>query len=550
MFDDLDSFVDRAMPQLKERLARLVSIPSISQQPEAHGTDCREVCEVVAGYTRELGFDSEVVETGGLPAVIGKLEVDPSLPWVVIYNHLDVQPVDPKKWEIDNPFDPKVTSEKIIGRGATDDKGPMLSTLYAIQYLKESGQLPVNVQIIYETEEESGSTNFAACLQRHREKLVDPESILVSDTIFEGKHPGLTYQLRGVVRATISLNIGPVVSEQYETFPVRLSLNTGEGTVHSGLAGGFAMNPLAVLSAGINAAYGQDTFDVTSVTGGAQGTKIPLDAAVDLDLRVCPGSDVYTLRAKMTNVQPSIGVELVGSARRTSQRVGSLTHLMNTLGTCTNPENGNILIPGLYDGVQAPTAAQISGLDPIATPATVGRYMAEMKLTRTYTDDPHTALINMWLRPTFEVHNINYDGTTATSDVTMRIVPGQTPKYVLDRLEEHLKGRDERIVLHRGEGSPAVVAADVNDPFIQKAYAACQAGYGETPAFVGCGGSIGALPPMQAAFPGRPLVMLAMSLLSDGYHAPNEEFRWDQAGKGIKTMAHYLHSIAEMRTER
>ena len=76
---------------------------------------------------------------------------------------------------------------------------------------------------------------------------------------------------------------------------------------------------------------------------------------------------------------------------------------------------------------------------------------------------------------------------------------------------------------------------------------ACRYGFGSDPLFVGCGGTIGSVPEFMRTYPGTPIVLLAQSLMSDGYHAPNEQFELKQARNGIKTMAAYLSQIASQR---
>ena len=76
---------------------------------------------------------------------------------------------------------------------------------------------------------------------------------------------------------------------------------------------------------------------------------------------------------------------------------------------------------------------------------------------------------------------------------------------------------------------------------------ACQYGFGKPALYVGCGGTIGSVPQFQRVYPGKAIVLLAQSLMSDGYHAPNEHFEIKQATDGIKTIAKYLTSIAHQR---
>lgn len=89
----------------------------------------------------------------------------------------------------------------------------------------------------------------------------------------------------------------------------------------------------------------------------------------------------------------------------------------------------------------------------------------------------------------------------------------------------------------------------IDDPFRQRAAEACRYGFSKEPIIVGEGGSIGAVPHFQRVFPQSSIVLLAQSLLTDGYHKPNEHFRIDHAMDCIKTVAHYLRSIATLRTE-
>src|SRR3989338_368934 len=156
---NLEQYISSMMPQFRQQLADLVRIPSISQEEE-HGDDLVRVARETARIARQFGFDATVViPPDYLPMMVGQLEVNPDAPWVLVYNHLDVQPANEPQWTT-NPFEPVVTGEKIIGRGATDDKGPMLATLYALHFLRETEQLNVNVQLVYETGEEKGSPHF------------------------------------------------------------------------------------------------------------------------------------------------------------------------------------------------------------------------------------------------------------------------------------------------------------------------------------------------------------------------------------------------------
>jgi acetylornithine deacetylase/succinyl-diaminopimelate desuccinylase-like protein len=228
---EIDQYIDSIIPTYIEELQKLVRIPSISSSPQ-HQHELGNVAFACKALLEKYGFTVDIIEAEKRPLIIGTLEVDPNAPWVLAYNHMDVQPADAEVWSV-KPFAAEIkdcpTGQKMIARGATDDKGPALSILHAINYMHKQGKLPVNVQICYETEEEIGSPNFGRLMDLAKGILREPASVLISDTIFEGDHPAITYKLRGIVY----------------TF-VRIRTGTKPG--HSGMLGGAIKNPLNQLA--------------------------------------------------------------------------------------------------------------------------------------------------------------------------------------------------------------------------------------------------------------------------------------------------------------
>ena len=90
--------------------------------------------------------------------VVGRVQRDPSWPTVTIYNHLDVQPADAAEWRTP-PFSFTRDGDRWFGRGTTDDKGPALTALYGARLALEE-DARVNIQFLWELEEEIGSPNF------------------------------------------------------------------------------------------------------------------------------------------------------------------------------------------------------------------------------------------------------------------------------------------------------------------------------------------------------------------------------------------------------
>jgi acetylornithine deacetylase/succinyl-diaminopimelate desuccinylase-like protein len=222
--------------RFEEQLAAFVEIPTVSMDPARRPE--MDACAALASEAlRSIGARVDVIDTGGFPLIVGRIERDPSFPTVTIYNHLDVQPADGPEWR-SAPF--KLTrddSGKVLrwfGRGTTDDKGPALTALYGAQLALEE-DAGVNVQFLWELEEEIGSPNFerglaAAIAGGGGRAPFRTDSVVVSDTIWiAAGRPAIAYGLRGLMGFTVSLK-------------------TGAKDVHSGTTGGAARNPVAELA--------------------------------------------------------------------------------------------------------------------------------------------------------------------------------------------------------------------------------------------------------------------------------------------------------------
>jgi acetylornithine deacetylase/succinyl-diaminopimelate desuccinylase-like protein len=165
-------------PRYLRELTEFLSIPSISSDP-ARKPELREAAEWVAA---QLAFaNGRVVETAGHPVVLGEWLEAPGAPTILVYGHYDVQPPgNEAEWETP-PFSPSVRAGRIYGRGATDDKGPMLVPLKVAEaFLDELGALPLNVRFLFEGEEEVGSPSLAGVLRDHRDEL-DADVVVSAD---------------------------------------------------------------------------------------------------------------------------------------------------------------------------------------------------------------------------------------------------------------------------------------------------------------------------------------------------------------------------------
>lgn len=221
----VDAYALRIRPDYEKALKAIVEIPTVSTDP-AYKDDIRRGAEWSLKFLRDHGVESELYETPGYPVVVGWMRHPEATRTLTIYNHMDVQPANEPEWQTE-PFVFSQEGDTYRGRGTTDDKGPALAAFYAALAAREQG-LPLNIQFIWEFEEEIGSPNFEHFLIAHADKL-KTDSVVVSDTIWiaRGK-PAAPLGLRGLVS-------------------FKLHLETGTKDVHSGLAGGAARNPIGEL---------------------------------------------------------------------------------------------------------------------------------------------------------------------------------------------------------------------------------------------------------------------------------------------------------------
>src|SRR6476620_8860841 len=205
-------------------LLEFLRFPSISTQ-SVHLMDMIACAEWLKSKFASLGFEAQVLQTGGHPAVVAKTRHDSSRPTVLIYGHYDVQPIEPlEEWKTP-PFEPLIRDGRIYARGSTDNKGQIMAHIVGVGELLRAGRpLPSNVVFLVEGEEEIGSDNLACFLEEHRAEL-DCDVIVISDTGMAAQgYPTLTFSLRGIAALEFTVH-GPTQD------------------LHSGVFGGAVMNP-------------------------------------------------------------------------------------------------------------------------------------------------------------------------------------------------------------------------------------------------------------------------------------------------------------------
>jgi acetylornithine deacetylase/succinyl-diaminopimelate desuccinylase-like protein len=183
-----------------EQLKTLLRFQSVSAD-SVYKDQVLSCAEHVKTCLQSVGLqDVEIIQTAGFPVVFGQTKIDPSKKTILLYGHYDVQPPDPfDLWETP-PFEPTIRDGQLYARGVSDDKGQFFCHLKAIEaWHKTQGELPVNIKVIIEGEEEIGSPSFLPFLEAHKEKL-SADIALVSDTPMLGHNmPSICFSLRGLL---------------------------------------------------------------------------------------------------------------------------------------------------------------------------------------------------------------------------------------------------------------------------------------------------------------------------------------------------------------
>jgi acetylornithine deacetylase/succinyl-diaminopimelate desuccinylase-like protein len=170
-FSRIDAHIDEHFPQHLARVQTFVRQPSISGE----GVGMPEMAALVAGSIRELGGTADVVPTPGWPVVYGELDAG-ALRTLLLYGMYDVQPVVGEEWLVP-PFEGRIIpfedrGDCVVARGVYNTKGPLAGLFSALESVRAvEGRLPVNLKFMIEGEEELGSRNLPAFVERHKEKL-------------------------------------------------------------------------------------------------------------------------------------------------------------------------------------------------------------------------------------------------------------------------------------------------------------------------------------------------------------------------------------------
>jgi succinyl-diaminopimelate desuccinylase len=226
--DTVKQYIERQRDAFAADLAELLRIPSVSADSRQNA-ETKRAADWVASQFTSLGLKTETIPTAGQPLVYAETAPVAGKPIVLVYGHYDVQPPEPLDEWISPPFEPTVRNGNIYARGATDDKGQMLTHVKSVAaWIKSVGKLPLQVKFLIEGEEEVGSAHLGPFVAQNREKLAC-DAVVISDcSQFAPGVPAITYGLRGIA--------------YYE-----LRLRGPKQDLHSGTFGGAITNPANAL---------------------------------------------------------------------------------------------------------------------------------------------------------------------------------------------------------------------------------------------------------------------------------------------------------------
>ncbi len=234
MLNKVLEHLDRNLEKNLEHLFSLLRFQSISTDP-AYKDECRKTADWLVEDLKSIGFTASRRDTPGHPMVVAHHPgpFDDCL-HVLFYGHYDVQPVDPLDlWE-NNPFEPSLKEKNgnkiICARGASDDKGQLMTFIEACRSFKEeTKQLPVKVTILLEGEEESGSPSLIPFLKENINELKADCALVCDTSMWDANTPSISVGLRGILEEEIIVT-------------------AANCDLHSGYFGGAAANPIRILT--------------------------------------------------------------------------------------------------------------------------------------------------------------------------------------------------------------------------------------------------------------------------------------------------------------
>ena len=412
----VDAYIEKNTRRFVEELKELCSFPSISNHgPEAVKPARDWLAERLARYTDRV----ESIEAGGLPALYAEVP-GAGKRKLLLYQHYDVQPVDPIELWDSKPFEPVEKDGRIVARGVADDKADVMARIHALETLKGVGTVPVTLRFLIEGEEEIGSKSFESIAHTHAEKLAADGCLWESGASFdEAGRPTLQFGCRGLLYVQLRVRmlgfdqhsglasiypsaamylIGALASLRDQEMNIRIDgfydrvIKPTESDRHmmakidpeveqrKKLVGFERLVRDPKPAEVIEQLLFTPTCNIAGVTTGYQGpgskTVLPAEATAKLDFRLIPEQDPRELLDRLRKHLDSHGfekVEIVSSDGEKPARSDPESEVARTVIDCVRDLHGE---PVLWPFMQAtgPMHPVVSDLGiPTVLPVGVGR---------------------------------------------------------------------------------------------------------------------------------------------------------------------------------
>ena len=254
------------------------------------------------------------------------------------------------------------------------------------------------------------------------------------------------------------------------------------------------------------------------------------------------------------------GFELTLETGQTDQHSGTtggaarnpIGELMKLVSQMYDATTGRVKIKGFYDDVEAPTRAELEEFR--TSGFSMRAFMKDHQFKSVRTKDPMDVMKRIWAMPTMEIHGAigGYTGPgiktiippRATVKMSCRLVPNQDPKKIMKLVRDFVREHNRDVKIE-SEAAMQPYKAPTSGPFADAVRHAMKFAFGREPVFVREGGSIGAVVSMEQVFR-CPVLFLGLSLPEHGYHAPNENYDWQQACGGMIAFAKYFEELAAL----
>ncbi len=391
IMEKTQQFIGQHKDRFVAELFALLRIPSVSADPSFQ-QDVADCAIYLATHLKEIGLDGvEVIPTAGHPIVYAEKIIDASLPTVLVYGHYDVQPADPLELWHTPAFEPVIKQTPIhpegaiFARGACDDKGQFFMHVKAVEAMLQAQELPCNLKLMIEGEEEVGSPNLAIFVRENKTKL-KADIILVSDTgMLANDTPSITTGLRGLSYVEVEV-----------TGPNR--------DLHSGLYGGCVANPINTLTQMIASLHDEnmritipgfyDKVVELSAADRAEMAKAPFSEQAyceALDIRATHGENGYSTMER-GSIRPTLDVNGIwggytGEGAKTVIASKAFAKISMRLVPDQDPEEITNLFQQHFESI-APLSVLVKvtphhGGEPVVTPTDSPAYAAASRAYET-----------------------------------------------------------------------------------------------------------------------------------------------------------------------